>query len=420
MCFEGFDHTIPPVLENADFYLWKGRMKSFILSTDFKMWDVFEKDSDFKPKVNWTEEDKSLFYLNLRAMQILHKSLSDNDYQKIKHCSRAIDIWNTLDTMYASNQFLDVKAVQSSLCAPCESTVDELLDGDVVEASISKERVDLRLEDSEAEENEVPKLETSELQDMYNELHVEFCKLAKEILGLRKRNRELEELIPSSTTKESKVPLIKEDFSKDPEISKVNKHRVFEKKTDHHNSDKKSDSEHHPIICHYCGRTGHISHTCNFKRNLNVRNKYIWIPKGQVRSSANYVGSKYKWVPKLSSSALLVQKRSRVPPVSKKRTRGDVTAATAWFNHKKQCATTRNKDLVSGISYHRVPFNYPEKDKRERMSQLTWRKPANPVSPKKVLQAKDKYKRSPWVSKGLFKVEACNSKISYANVRWDY
>ena len=44
----------------------------------------------------------------------------------------------------------------------------------------------------------------------------------------------------------------------------------------------------------------------------------------------------------------------------------------------------------------------------------------NPVSPKKVLQAKDKYRRSPWVSKGSLKVEACNSKISYANVRWTY
>ena len=234
------------------------------------MWDVFEKDSDFKPKVNWTEEEKNLFYLNLRAMQILHKSLSDNDYQKIKHCSRAIDIWNTLDTMYASNQFLDDKAVQSSLCAPCESTVDELLDGDVVEASISKERVDLRLVDSEAEENEVPKLETSELQDMYNELHVEFCKLAKEILGLRKRNRELEELILSFTTKESKVPSLKEEFPKDSEISKVNKDRVLEKKTDQDN-DRKSHSEYHSIICHYCGRSGHISHTCSLKKNLHVR-----------------------------------------------------------------------------------------------------------------------------------------------------
>ena len=75
------------------------------------MWDVFEKDSDFKPKVNWTEEEKNLFYLNIRAMQILYKSLTDSDFQKIKHCSNARDIWNTLDTLYASNQFLEVKAV---------------------------------------------------------------------------------------------------------------------------------------------------------------------------------------------------------------------------------------------------------------------------------------------------------------------
>ena len=64
-----------------------------------------------------------------------------------------------------------------------------------MEASISEESVNPCLEDSEIEENEVPKLESSVLQDMYNELHSEFCKLAKEVLGLRKRNRELEKLI---------------------------------------------------------------------------------------------------------------------------------------------------------------------------------------------------------------------------------
>ena len=75
------------------------------------MWDVFENDYDFKPKVNWTEEEKNLFYLNIRAMQILYKSLTDSDFQKIKHCSNARDIWNTLDAMYASNQSLEIKAV---------------------------------------------------------------------------------------------------------------------------------------------------------------------------------------------------------------------------------------------------------------------------------------------------------------------
>ena len=73
------------------------------------------------------------------------------------------------------------------------------------------------------------------------------------------------------------------------------------------------------------------------------------------------------------------------------------------------------------MNYHRVPLSYPEKNKRERIPRSTWRKPMNSVPHQKVLQAKDnKYRRSPWVSKGSLKVEACNSKISYANVRWTY
>ena len=145
------------------------------------------------------------------------------------------------------------------------------------------------------------------------------------------------------------------------------------------------------------------------------------IPKGQVRSSANHVGPKYKWVPKLPSSALLVQERSRVPLVPKKRTHGEVTAATTWSNHKKQYTTTRNESSVTRMSYHRVPLNYPEKNKRERIPGSTWRKPMNSVPHQKVLQAKDnKYRRSPWVSKGSLRVESCDSKISYANVRWNY
>ena len=141
-----------------------------------------------------------------------------------------------------------------------------------------------------------------------------------------------------------------------------------------------------------------------------MRNNYVWIPKGQVRSSANHVGPKYKWVPKPHSSTLLVQERSRVPLVPKKRTCGDITGAIAWSNHKRQCTTTRNKGSVSRMSHHRIPFNYPEKNKREWIPRSTLKRLLNPTSQKKVLRTKDKYRRSPWVNKGSLSNEAFDGK----------
>ena len=97
-----------------------------------------------------------------------------------------------------------------------------------------------------------------------------------------------------------------------------------------------------------------------------------------------------------------------------------ITAATTWSNHRKQCATTRNIGSISRMSYHRVPHNYPEKNKRVRIPRSTWRKARNSITHKTMLHAKDKYRRSPWVSKGSLRIESCDSKISYANIRWDY
>ena len=40
---------------------------------------------------------------------------------------------------------------------------------------------------------------------------------------------------------------------------------------DQHNTWKNVHSKHHSIICNYCGKSGHISHTCYIRRNSNVK-----------------------------------------------------------------------------------------------------------------------------------------------------
>ena len=51
------------------------------------------------------------------------------------------------------------------------------------------------------------------------------------------------------------------------------------------------------ITCFYCGRKGHGTSTCYFRRNCN-NVKMIWVPKGSVINT-NTQGPNKVWVPKL-------------------------------------------------------------------------------------------------------------------------
>ncbi|KAI9126878.1 hypothetical protein K1719_002474 [Acacia pycnantha] len=136
---EGSDYTIPPFFKDIDFWFWKARMTSFIKAFDFDMWNVFINDFDFKPRNDWTENEKKMFSLNIRAMKILYSALTENDFEKIKCCSNAKEIWDTLDSIYTSNNCVEVESVDSSsktIC--CTSMTDEQLEneeGEIIEFS---------------------------------------------------------------------------------------------------------------------------------------------------------------------------------------------------------------------------------------------------------------------------------------------
>ena len=101
------------------------------------MWNVFINIFDFKPRKDWTEKEMKMFSLNIRAMKILYSALTENDFVKIKCCSNAKDIWDTLDSIYTSNKYVEVESVGSSsetMC--CTSTTDEQLEyeeGEIIE-----------------------------------------------------------------------------------------------------------------------------------------------------------------------------------------------------------------------------------------------------------------------------------------------
>ncbi|GAV74369.1 hypothetical protein CFOL_v3_17849 [Cephalotus follicularis] len=52
------------------------------------------------------------------------------------------------------------------------------------------------------------------------------------------------------------------------------------------------------IICNYCGKLGHITTSCIYRKNLCYgKTRKIWVPKGTLVT--NMKGPKLKWVPKV-------------------------------------------------------------------------------------------------------------------------
>ncbi|KAI9107419.1 hypothetical protein K1719_021456 [Acacia pycnantha] len=140
-------------------------MISFIKATDFDMWNVFTNVFDFKPIKDWTEKEKKMFSLNIRGMKILYSALIENDFEKIKFCSSAKDIWDTLDSIYASNEYVEVDIVgSSSETMSCISTIDEQLEVEDEEGEILEHFHDpVNTEEQENEDSQ------EKLMDDYNQ-----------------------------------------------------------------------------------------------------------------------------------------------------------------------------------------------------------------------------------------------------------
>ncbi|KAL5569300.1 hypothetical protein UlMin_025875 [Ulmus minor] len=96
-------------------------MTIFLQSMDYELWDVIEKGPYIpmkkceeslveKLKSEWDDTDKKRISINARAMNTLFCALSMEEFNRIRSCKTAKDIWNTLEVTHeGTNQVKESK-----------------------------------------------------------------------------------------------------------------------------------------------------------------------------------------------------------------------------------------------------------------------------------------------------------------------
>ena len=99
---EGHSITRPPIFNGTNYIYWKTRMRIFLISMDFKLWNIvengFQKSS--LPMNDWNELEKKTFTLNTKAMNALFCALDKNEFNRVSICETTFNIWHTLEVTH--------------------------------------------------------------------------------------------------------------------------------------------------------------------------------------------------------------------------------------------------------------------------------------------------------------------------------
>ncbi|KAK8585731.1 hypothetical protein V6N13_050703 [Hibiscus sabdariffa] len=122
--YESQSITKPPYFNGDNYPYWKNRMRLFIKSNDYQVWDVVEdgpfilskREGDWlipKTKVEITDEDRRRMQINDKAMHMMFCALGPDEYAKMSSCTSAKEIWEKLETTYEGTN--DVKETKIGL-----------------------------------------------------------------------------------------------------------------------------------------------------------------------------------------------------------------------------------------------------------------------------------------------------------------
>ncbi|GMJ03030.1 hypothetical protein HRI_003972200 [Hibiscus trionum] len=92
----------PPFFDGTHYAHWKIKMKFFIKSRDYELWDIVE-DGSFVPqrsKAEWSADDRKKMELNCKALHILFCAIGPSIYEKMSSCESAKEVCDKLEVTY--------------------------------------------------------------------------------------------------------------------------------------------------------------------------------------------------------------------------------------------------------------------------------------------------------------------------------
>ncbi|KAL5569945.1 hypothetical protein UlMin_026520 [Ulmus minor] len=235
---EGNSTTRPPLFNGNNYGYWKARMIIFLQSMEYELWEVIEKGPYIpmnkvegslveKSKSEWNDIDKKQISINAKAMNILFCALSMEEFNRIRSCKTAKDIWNTLE--YTTSEM--VRKLLRSLPKQWEAKVTAI--------------------------QEAKDLSKLPLDELIGSLMTHEITMNQNLEDGVKTEKEKNLAFSSSTSYddgEKDIALLAKRFKKFLKHDRKNR-RKFIKEVDEH--PKQSE-----VICYECNKPGHYRSEC--------------------------------------------------------------------------------------------------------------------------------------------------------------
>lgn len=98
--FAKYNKSGVPLLEEDSYPTWKSRMKFYLQSTDYKLWDIISGGYVVPTNIPIDEAGLKPFQLNLKAIDMLHGALDEKAFDMIDGLGTTKEIWDKLEQRY--------------------------------------------------------------------------------------------------------------------------------------------------------------------------------------------------------------------------------------------------------------------------------------------------------------------------------